>query len=230
MAVVLPLLLGWDKKGMKQEHSEGTAANNQEMLGALDEGLRAVWLEMLGYARREIGCYARWRGRDNPVLADGFDAEGVVQEAFKRVFEQGIVIGGEDTRYRLRSAIKRRIRWLHERAETRLVVSEWDALPPRGDGVRGSVFDYLPGNLPKPGDELMRAEKDLALREFELRFEWAFRKRRDLLEVFRRIWAGQKRREIAKGLGAGAGRVKALQAQVMRRLRKFVGIPRGVAE
>ena len=39
-----------------------------------------------------------------------------------------------------------------------------------------------------------------------------------MVEVFRRMWEGQKRREIARELGMGIKRVKALQAQVRRRL------------
>ena len=105
-----------------------------------EEALRAIWLEMLGYARREIGCYARWRGQDEPVLANGFDAEGLVQEAFKRVFERGIVVGSEDIRHSLRLAIKHRIRRLHERAETQQVR---EAAPERVPALQMTMFTPL---------------------------------------------------------------------------------------
>src|SRR5687767_11127058 len=44
--------------------------------------------EAVRYARWEIGRYACWREQDEPVLADGFDAEGVVQAAFERLMER----------------------------------------------------------------------------------------------------------------------------------------------
>src|SRR6266851_2837626 len=49
------------------------------------DALRAFWAEALGFARREIGRYARGREQDEPVMADGYDAEGVVQAAFERL-------------------------------------------------------------------------------------------------------------------------------------------------
>ncbi len=39
--------------------------------------LEAFWRETLVYARWEIGQYRRWRGQEEPVLADGYDAEGI---------------------------------------------------------------------------------------------------------------------------------------------------------
>src|SRR6266853_621828 len=49
------------------------------------EALRAFWVEAVVFARWEIGRYARWWEQDEPVLADGYDAEGVVQAAFERL-------------------------------------------------------------------------------------------------------------------------------------------------
>src|SRR6266403_1542144 len=118
------------------------------------DALKAFWTEAVGYARWEIGRYARWRDQDEPVLADGYDAEGVVQAAFERLLcrEAGsvpIVYSGKDIRRELRVLIKHRVRWLHERSETHLVVNEWDVLPPRADGELVSIFDHLPGRIEK---------------------------------------------------------------------------------
>ncbi len=45
------------------------------------------------------------------------------------------------------------------------------------------------------------------------------------------LWEGQKRREMAQGMGLGVERVIALQRQVQRRLAKFAAQARGaVAE
>ena len=202
------------------------------------DALRAFWAEALGYARWEIGQYARWREQHEPVLAGGYDAEGVVQAAFERLLhrEAGrvpIIYSAEEIRGELRSLIKHRVRWLHERSETRLVVGEWDVLPPKPGGERVSVFDYLPAPMARPDEELMRKEKERWLGRFKSRFERTLGKRKDLREVFRRLWEGQKRREMAKqmrntkcrmgdsGGGVKIGRVKALLAQVRRRLARF---------
>jgi hypothetical protein len=200
------------------------------------EALSAFWAEPVRYARWEIGRYGRWREQDEPVLADGYDAEGIVQAAFERLMsrEAGsvpIFYSAEDIRHELRVLIKHRVRRLHERSETRLVVGEWDVLPPSPDGELVSIFDYLPGRIAKPDEELIQKEKEGLLGEFKTEFEGSLGKRKQLLEVFRRVWDGQKRRRIAQGLGAGVKRVKALQAQLRRRLAGFGAQARGgVAE
>jgi hypothetical protein len=200
------------------------------------DALRVFWGEAVLYARFEIGRYGRWRGQDEPVLADGYDAEGLVQAAFERLMSReagGVQIfyTAEDIRRELRSLIKHRVRWLHERSETRLVTGEWDVLPPKADGELVSIFDYLPGRLARPDEEMMGKEKEQLLGEFKGGFEASLGKRKQLLEVFRRVWDGQKRREVAQGLGAAVVRVKALQEQVGRRLARFGAKARGgVAE
>lgn len=193
-------------------------------LGAAAMG--AFWAEAAGYARWEIGRYARWRDHDEPVLAGGYDAEGVAQAAFARLIsrEAGgdpILYSAEDIQSELRSLIKHRVRWLHERSETRLVAGEWDVLPPRPDGELVSIFDYLSGRIARPDEELMQKEKEQLLGEFKAGFQGTLEKRKQLEEVFRRLWDGEKRREVAREVGAGAARVKALQGQVRRRLARF---------
>ena len=49
------------------------------------EELRAFWAEAVAFARWEIGRYTPWLDQDEPVLANGYDAEGVVQAAFERL-------------------------------------------------------------------------------------------------------------------------------------------------
>jgi hypothetical protein len=188
--------------------------------------LEAFWIEALRYARWEIGCYGRWREQDAPVLASGYDAEGVVQAAFERLLyrEAGsvqILYSAEDIRHELRSLIKHRVRWLHERSETRLNIGEWEVLPPRANGELVSVFDCMPGRIEAPDRQVMRMEKEQLLGEFKDGFEETLGKRPELLSVFRGAWDGQKRREIAQALGAGRERVKALQGQLHRRLASF---------
>jgi hypothetical protein len=196
-------------------------------ISALDgHALQAFWGEAVRYARWEIGRYACWRMQDEPVLADGYDAEGVTQAAFQRLLlrEAGsvpILYSAEDIRHELLMLIKHRVRWLHERSETRLVVSEWDILAPRPDGELVSIFKYLPGRIPRPDVELMRKEKEQLIGEFKAGFEATLGKRHELLEVFERAWDGKKRQEIACELGVKVERVKTLQAQLRRRLTKF---------
>jgi hypothetical protein len=149
------------------------------------DALSAFWSEAVRYARWEIGRYARWREQDEPVLAGGYDAEGVVQAAFERLMsrEAGsvqIFYSAEDIRHELQVLIKHRVRWLHERSETRLVVGEWDVLPPRPDGELVSIFDYLPGRIARPDEELMRKEKELLLGEFKAGFEGTLSRRKEL--------------------------------------------------
>jgi hypothetical protein len=208
-------------------------------LGELSgEALTTCWAEAIGYARWEIGRYGRWRGLDEPVLADGYDAEGVVQSAFERLLcrerKAGavpILYSAEDIRRELQVLIKRRVRWLHERSETRLLVGEWDVLPPRENGDLVSIFEYLPGALPSADQELMRKEKEQLLREFKSGFEGTLDGKKELREVFGRVWDGQKRREVAQEMGTDTERVKALQAQLRRRLVKFCAEAQGgVAE
>ena len=241
------------------EWAELVSPNWRGTLGELGaEAMGAFWAEAVGYARWEIGRYARWRGQDEPVLAGGYDAEGVAQAAFARLISreaggQPIAYRAEDIRRELRVLIKRRVRWLHERCETRLAVGEWDVLPPRPDGERVSVFDYLAGGIARPDEALMRKEKELLLGEFKAGFERTLGARKELLEVFRRVWDGERRREIERGLRevengerrqqneecgmlnregrVQKGWVKALQAQVRRRLARFGTQARGgVAE
>ena len=137
-----------------------------------------------------------------------------------------IIYSAEAIRRELRVLIKHRVRWLHERSETRLVVGEWDVLPPRPDGELVSIFDYLPGRIAKPDEELVEKEQQELLGEFKAGFEGTLGRRKQLLEVFRRVWDGQKRREVARQMrngerGAHTGRVKKLKAQLRRRLARF---------
>jgi len=203
------------------------------------DALKAFGTEAVAYARWEIGRYARWREQDEPVLADGYDAEGVVQAAFERLMQREagsapIIYSAAAIRRELRALIKHRVRWLHERSETRLVVGEWDVLPPRPDGELVSIFDYLPGRIAKPDEELVEKEQQELLGEFKAGFEGTLGKQKELLEVFRKVWDGQKRREVARqmqnadwrrvrarGLQQRIGRVKTLKAQLRRRLARF---------
>jgi hypothetical protein len=69
------------------------------------------------------------------------------------------------------------------------------------------------------------------LGQFKTGFEGTLGKRKELVEVFQRVWDGEKRREVARGLGIGVERVKGLQAQLRRRLARFRAEARGgVAE
>ena len=69
------------------------------------------------------------------------------------------------------------------------------------------------------------------LGEFRAEFEETLGKREQLASVFRGVWAGEKRREIAQRLGKGVKRIKGLQREVNRRLAKFAAKARGgVAE
>jgi hypothetical protein len=196
------------------------------------DALEAFWLEALRYTQWEIGCYARWRGQEEPVLASGYDAEGIVQACFERLIyrETGsvpILYSAEDIRRELRSLIKHRVRWLHERSETRQVVGEWDVLPSTEDGELVSIFDYLPGSIKAPDRELMQKEKEELLGQFKEGFERTLGNRKELVSVFRGAWDGRKRREIARVTGTAVERVRALQAQLRRRLANFCAKARG---
>jgi hypothetical protein len=52
------------------------------------DALAALWAEALAYSRSEIARYAIWRDSAQPVLADGYDAESLVQAAFERLLLQ----------------------------------------------------------------------------------------------------------------------------------------------
>jgi hypothetical protein len=191
------------------------------------DALKVFWVDAVGFARWQIGRYERWRDLDEPVLPSGYDAESVVQAAFERlIWREGqavqgsVLYSGEDIRRELRKIIVHRVRWLHERTETWRVVGEWDVLPPRPDGELRSVFDYVPGQIQAPDAELLRREKEQALSEFKSGFEATLGERKEMVEVFRRICDGQKRREMAREMGAGVSRVKALKARLRRWLMK----------
>jgi hypothetical protein len=194
--------------------------------------LEAFWREALVYARWEIKQYRRWRYQDEPVLASGYDAEGLVQAAFGRLLSREaegvpILYTAEGLRDKLRSQVKHLVRWLHERKETGLVVSEWDVLQARPDGELVSVFDYLPGHIASPDEDVIQKEKEELLGEFKTGFEKTLGKGRMLVEVLGGFWAGEKRREIARRMGMGAQRIRSLQAQVKRRLAKYAAQTQG---
>ena len=214
-------------------------------------------------------------------MADGYDAEGVVQGAFERLMcreteSVPIIYSADDVRRELRSGIKHRVRWLHERSETRLAVGEWDVLQSAPTGEWVSIFDYLPSGIDKPDEELAQKERERSLKEFKERFEGTLgnvaddrereqgrkagetpalpartgspkletqnltrcdsatarreeirnpnerlvKGREELVEVFRGIWDGGRRREVAKALGTSTQQVKALHARVRRKLRR----------
>jgi hypothetical protein len=197
--------------------------------------LKVFWLEALGYARWEIRQYAVWREQDEPVLAGGYDAEAVVQAAFARLLEReagGVPISYtvEEIRRKLRGLVKHRVRWLHEREETGLIVSEWDVLPVRANGELVSIFEYLPGKTARPDQEVMEKERVGILADFKVSFERTL-VGGELADVLGGMWTGEKRREIARRLGSGVERVNSLQRQVNRRLAKFaMGACGGTAE
>lgn len=198
--------------------------------------LEVFWREAQVYARWEIGRYLRWRRQDEPVLADGYDAEGIVQGAFARLIDReagGVQIfyTAEGIREELRALVKHRVRWLNERKETGLVVGEWDVLPARSDGELVSIFDFLPGRIARPDEDAIEREEKKLLGEFKAGFEETLSERQELGDVFRAAWAGEKRRDIAQQLGVGVERVKGWQREVNRRLARFGSRARGgVAE
>jgi len=190
------------------------------------DALQALWAEAVAYARNEIGRYGCWWELEEPVLPDGYDAEGIAQQAFEKLLErergaEPRVYSGEMIRQELQRLIKHRVRWLRQRSETRLVTGEWDVLPPGADGEPVSVFRGIPGQIAAPDVELLRKEKELLLEGFKGEFETCLGKREDLREVFRRVWEGSKRRQIAQELGLTVERVTNLQKQVDRRLAQF---------
>jgi hypothetical protein len=190
------------------------------------EAVEILWSEAIGYARWEIGAYAIWREQDGPVLADGYDAEGLVQSAFGQLLAREKCSAparytAVEIQRELRKLIKHRVRWLHERSERRLVVGGGDVLPPRPNGDLLSIFKYLPGAIESGSEEALAKEKEEVLSEFRAGFEQSLGKQKQLREVFRGMWDGQKRREIARRIGVGVEEVKALQEQVKRRLKTF---------
>jgi hypothetical protein len=194
------------------------------------DALEVFWVESLRYAAWEIGRYGQ-RGRE-PVLASGYDAKAIVQASFERLVEREaggvpILYSAEDIREELRSLIKHRVRWLHERSETRLVVGEWDVLPARANGELESIFDWVPSGFETPDRAVMRMEKERLLGEFKAGFEGTLGKQEELRQVFESAWEGERRQELVQVLGAGAQRAKALRNQLSRRLVKFCGKARG---
>jgi hypothetical protein len=206
------------------------------------DALKVFWGEAMVYARREIGAYARWRGQDEPVLASGFDAAGLVQAAFERLLRRESQMQSEeckakngltklsagDIRHELRVLIKHRVRWLHERSETRLVAGEWDVLPPRADGELVSVFEKMPGGRASPDQEVMKEEKQRLLGELKSGFEETLG--RELLGVFERVWDGRQRQSEECKVkneppkpSVCRRRKKAMRAQVCRRLARYSG-------
>jgi hypothetical protein len=198
--------------------------------------LKAFLWEALLYARWEIRQYRRWRAQKEPVLPNGYDAEGVVQEAFGRLMSReagGVPIfyTAEAIRKELRALVKHRVRWFHQRKETGVVVSEWEGSPVRGNGELVSIFNYVSGSIGRPDEEVIDREQEKLLREFKAGFDESLGQREQLADVFRGIWAGEKRREIAGRLGMGVERIKSLQKEVNRRLAHFAAEARGgVAE
>ena len=94
---------------------------------------------------------------------------------------------------------------------------------------------YLPGQIAPPDEALMEKEKYELLAKFKEGIEKTLADQQDskskstsrstnqpeLLEVFKHVWDGKKRRDIAAELGIDVKRVKALQSQLRRRLTKF---------
>ena len=78
---------------------------------------------------------------------------------------------------------------------------------------------------------MIEREQEELLREFKASFEESLGQREQLADVFRGIWAGEKRREIAGRLGMEVERIRSLQREVNRRLADFAAKARGgVAE
>jgi hypothetical protein len=198
--------------------------------------LEEFWKEAVRYARWEIKQYRCWRQQEEPVLADGYDAEGLVQTAFWRLISREdesvpVFYTVEGLRSELRRLVKHRVRWLHERRETSVVVSEWDVLARTPNGERVSVFDYLEARERRPDEEASEKEQEKLLKEFKEDFEKTLAKSKQLGVVFRRVWAGEKRREMAQRLGIGVARTKASRRQVSQRLARFAARAQGgVAE
>ena len=96
----------------------------------------------------------------------------------------------------------------------------------------------MPGQIAAPDEALTEKEKYELLAKFKEAVEKTLADRQDsksksnsrtrtnnqpqLLDVFERVWDGEKRRDIAAELGIDVKRVKALQSQLRRRLTKFV--------
>jgi len=188
--------------------------------GLSQDALRALWTEALAFARWEIRRFRRWRKLDEPVLGNGYDGEGVVQAAFERLIGRERVFKSvEEIRRQLRVLIKRRVGWLHARKETRLTIGEWDNSPAEGQAV--SAFHNVVGGTREPKEELMRNEEAARMARFKEAFEASLGARKDLLTVFRKMVDGANRREIARATGMRVEQVKAIRAQLRRRLLGF---------
>jgi hypothetical protein len=197
-----------------------------------EDGLKQLRADAVACARREVRRYCSWRRQEEPALPGGYAVEGIAHKALETLLElevKGVprVYSAEEITHELERLIKHLVWRLHVKAENRLAVSEWDFLPPRPDGELASILPLIPGRIAAPDVELMRKEERELLEEFRAGFNASLGSRDDLRLVFGRVWDGEKRREVARGLGVEAERVKHLTAQLGRRLREFCQQARG---
>ena len=196
------------------------------------DALKELRERAVGYAKREVRRYWYWGEENEPALPGGYSVEGIAHRAFEKLLEgeaAGVpkVYSGEDIGHELERLIKHQVWRLHAKSENRLVVSEWDVLPPLPDGELVSVFDQMMGEIPSPDRDLMSKEKEELLNEFRKGFEASLGRREDLRLVFNGILDGEKRREGAARLRLQPERVKQLKAQLFRRLLDFSARARG---
>jgi hypothetical protein len=138
----------------------------------------------------------------------------------------------EEPRARLERLVREKVRRLSRLKENKVVVSEWEVLPPRANGERVSVFDWMAGRILPPDEALMQKEDLALLEQFKEEFEASLGGEEKVRKVFQCIWDGTERREeLALELGISPAAVTGLRRRLNKRLREFAAQVRGpVAE
>jgi hypothetical protein len=180
-------------------------------------------VEAVGFAKEEIRR-RRWRGRRGGMLPEGYDAEGVANEAIGEIMEGKGRLAVGFTRERVVNELKRlvsqRVRVLHRLKEAAAVRSEWEDA--NGDGEGKSLLRGVPAEWANVEEAVCLEEEESWRGRVIGEFEQFLEAEPELRAILKCLCSGvDESREMARRLGMDEATVVKGRKKLARRAGEF---------
>ena len=181
--------------------------------------------------RREAVAIARgairrrkWRGRRGGVLPEGYDAEGIANQAIEEIMEGKCRMAVGFTRERVVAELKRlvsqRVRVLHRLKEAKAVRGEWDGVD--GEGRRVNLLAGVRDNGEGTIDAVVRREEEERRKRVTKEFDDFLKREPELRGIFGCLCEGvTESKEMARRLGMDVSEVVKGRKKLERRVGEF---------
>jgi hypothetical protein len=191
----------------------------------MGENWEKLWGESVWHAR---GLVARrpWRGVWGGVVPEGYDPEGIVNEAVAEMFNGKCRLKAdytaEELKYELMRLVYNQVHRYHRRKETRVTWNAEDLTPWAMREEGRSIMEWVPGTDETPAEQAIRHEAQARFREFVAECSAFLEGEPELRDLFLCLCQGcEKREDLAARLGIDVQTVTNRRKKLDRRLEEF---------